>query len=468
MHLDQIERIKRHFSKVILASKSQRRFEIFNVMGLAPGLGPNNFLIIPSNFQENLDKAAYPSAKDYCLATAMGKALRLEADLYVAGELDLIVSADSIVVLNDIIFEKPKTKAEARSMLRQLSGKKHVVYSAVSLRYLGHDNERTGRSFVEGTTVEFSELSDELIDAYVETEEPMDKAGGYGIQGMGGAFVKGIEGCFYNVMGFPMNKFGMVLKEVMDELDAAGPRPKRKTALQMLEQLELDDTTYKKHMENIMEEWKKDLLAMDILSQEQMDSLDTDKPLSENMIRKLKMNLESMTKNLEELTADGGMDSFNDETFKRLQKQFGVDDFSQADFNKIKQSAGGMSFAELQVNLNKAMKEHNVSLDNPLKTSIDEGEDQSHPFQKFMKEQNRILGELDKLKKTGVDINNLQGEFDKTKSRIKEMTESDKFKEMFEGIPPPPAAEATNPPAEADGGGPDITVMGDNESKKGV
>ena len=160
------------------------------------------------------------------------------------------------------------------------------------------------------------------------------------------------------------------------------------------------------------------------------------------------------------------MNTFNDETFLKLQKQMGVDSFSKEDFDKIKSTADGMSFAELKSNLDDAMKNFNIPKPEPLKSPMDPENEDTHPFQKFMKEQTRILGELEKLKKSGVDIDNLRGELDKVQSEVNEIQQSEKFKKTFEGIPPPPSVETQNFQGNGSGG-PDINIIDDNESKTG-
>lgn len=112
---------------------------------------------------------------------------------------DTVIGSDTVVVLGGEIFGKPKDKAHAHSMLRALSGKKHFVYTGVAVAEKG-----SVRSFVQKTEVEFYELSDENIDNYIATGEPMDKAGAYGIQGKGSVLVKGITGDYFNVMGLPV------------------------------------------------------------------------------------------------------------------------------------------------------------------------------------------------------------------------------------------------------------------------
>lgn len=110
-----------------------------------------------------------------------------------------VIGSDTVIVLNGEIFGKPKDEAHAHAMLKALSGKRHFVYTGVAVAENGFV-----RSFVQKTEVEFYELSDETIDRYIDTGEPMDKAGAYGIQGKGSVLVKGIMGDYFNVMGLPV------------------------------------------------------------------------------------------------------------------------------------------------------------------------------------------------------------------------------------------------------------------------
>ncbi len=119
---------------------------------------------------------------------------------------DTVIGSDTVVVLESEIFGKPKDFEHAQKMLRALSGKKHFVYTGVAVVKNG-----ITRSFVQKTTVEFYELSDETIDNYIKTGEPMDKAGAYGIQGKGSVLVKGIEGDYFNVMGLPVAELARFL-----------------------------------------------------------------------------------------------------------------------------------------------------------------------------------------------------------------------------------------------------------------
>jgi len=121
----------------------------------------------------------------------------------VASSLDsgLVIGADTTVVIDDEILEKPRDDQDAARMIQKLSGKWHVVLTAVSVYDVQSQKEAVG---LEETKVEFARLTDQEIDWYVGTGEPMDKAGAYGIQGYGGLFVERIAGNYYNVVGLPL------------------------------------------------------------------------------------------------------------------------------------------------------------------------------------------------------------------------------------------------------------------------
>lgn len=189
--------------KIVLASQSPRRREILTLMGLP-------FSAFPSNFEENLDKSSFPSPREYVVANARGKAADVVTRL---PDADLVIGSDTVVALDGAILEKPKSEGEAFRMLKALSGRQHVVYTGVALAARGVP----ARTFCEQTAVWFAELSDDAIAAYIKTGEPMDKAGAYGIQGRGGAFVRKIDGCFFAVMGLPMHTLGRGIGELCDE-----------------------------------------------------------------------------------------------------------------------------------------------------------------------------------------------------------------------------------------------------------
>ena len=130
----------------------------------------------------------------------------------------MVIGSDTIVTYNGEIFGKPKDKEDAKRILKKLSGKSHSVISGVVviLNYNPKDEtqNKLESEFYAETEVEFDNLDDDVIDAYVATGEPMDKAGGYGIQAIGGTLVKKINGDYYNVVGFPLNLFCANIRKI--------------------------------------------------------------------------------------------------------------------------------------------------------------------------------------------------------------------------------------------------------------
>lgn len=174
---------------IILASASPRRKEILELADL-------KFDIMPSNAQEITTKTA-PNEVVMELASIKAK------DIYEKSEKQsMIVGADTVVAYQGQILGKPTDEADAKRMLTMLSGQTHEVYTGV---YVIEDGKT--KTFYEETKVTFYEISDEQIDHYIKTGEPMDKAGSYGIQGKAAVFIKGIEGDYYNVVGFPIARF---------------------------------------------------------------------------------------------------------------------------------------------------------------------------------------------------------------------------------------------------------------------
>ena len=123
---------------------------------------------------------------------------------------DVVIGCDTVVAIDGEILGKPKSEEDAANMLRKLSGKKHQVYTGVAL--VQDDREEC---FVSTTGVKFYELEDELVDWYVATGEPADKAGAYGIQGNGSILVEGLEGDYFTVMGLPVGRLYRELKKFM-------------------------------------------------------------------------------------------------------------------------------------------------------------------------------------------------------------------------------------------------------------
>ncbi len=180
---------------MILASRSPRRKEILESFGF-------DIKIITEEVEEISDKEDIISIVED-IAFKKGKVI---ADKFLE---ETIVSADTIVVFGDKILGKPKDEEDAVKTLKLLSNHKHKVITSYAIfnRKLGVEEVRS----VE-TLVKFKNLSNEEIEWYVNSKEPLDKAGSYGIQGLGNIFVEGIEGEFFNVMGFPLSHFYDTLK----------------------------------------------------------------------------------------------------------------------------------------------------------------------------------------------------------------------------------------------------------------
>lgn len=192
--------------KIVLASQSPRRKKLLEQIGL-------NFTVIPSTVDEVI---SYTSPIEIVIDLAVQKA----QDVAKSAPNSLIIGADTIVVQNDRILGKPKNEHDAINMLKSLSDKKHSVFTGVSLLITGHDTViKKSHSFFEETKVTFSALTDLEIKSYVASGSPMDKAGSYGIQDdWGSVFVERIEGDYYNVVGFPVNRFYQELKKLEPSL----------------------------------------------------------------------------------------------------------------------------------------------------------------------------------------------------------------------------------------------------------
>ncbi|HVB08437.1 MAG TPA: Maf family protein [Candidatus Acidoferrales bacterium] len=192
-----------HKSKVILASSSPRRAEILRNAGF-------DFNVVLAH----VDESRHPSerAPDYVRRLAEGKARTVARQLAkgFADDSTFIIGADTIVVIGNEILGKPSSAANAREMLRRLSGQTHEVLTGLSV-LRGNSASRTA---VEVTRVTFAALSKQEIEDYIATGEPFDKAGAYAIQGCGGKFISRVEGCYFNVMGLPLARLYLLLCEI--------------------------------------------------------------------------------------------------------------------------------------------------------------------------------------------------------------------------------------------------------------
>lgn len=183
--------------KIILASASPRRIEILKNINL-------DFEVIPSKFEE---EEIINNPVEMVLKFAYNKALDVKNTI--TNEDALIVAADTIVFKDGKILGKPKNQEDAAEMLKMLSNSVHQVYTGLAVFY--KDNYLVD---YEVTDVYFKEVSDEEIEGYIKTNEPMDKAGAYAIQGIGSLFVKKIDGCYFNVVGLPISKFYEIIKRM--------------------------------------------------------------------------------------------------------------------------------------------------------------------------------------------------------------------------------------------------------------
>ncbi len=186
--------------KFVLASASERRQELLKRI-------LEDFKIKISNFDETIVDF-HGDCDEYVKELALSKAR--EVAERIQGK-NMVIGADTIVFHNGKVLGKPKNEQDAYDMLKSLSGNSHKVYSGVAVI-----DTVTGEKRVDSvcTEVFFSKLSEEQINRYIASLEPMDKAGAYGIQGNGSIFVEKIHGCYYNVVGLPLNRLYYILKEM--------------------------------------------------------------------------------------------------------------------------------------------------------------------------------------------------------------------------------------------------------------
>jgi len=175
-------------NRLILASKSPRRYELLKQVGL-------DFDVIPSRIEENFVEEESP--KKHVLRLAEAKCL----DVGNQYPDRWVIAADTIVYVDHSILGKPKSREEAKKMLRRLSGKEHQVLTGFSLHHL---EKRKGDREAVQTAVKVKKLTQPEMDWYIQTGEPFDKAGGYAIQGIGSFMIEAIKGSYTNVVGLPL------------------------------------------------------------------------------------------------------------------------------------------------------------------------------------------------------------------------------------------------------------------------
>lgn len=181
---------------IVLASASPRRSDLLRQIGV-------DFRVLPSNIEEMLPHGMHPG--EAVEELALKKALSVSENLK---DGSLVIGADTIVVKDDILG-KPSDEYDALRMLHILEGDMHEVLTGVAIVDLSTMEYIKGH---EKTKVFMKNLTDEKIKAYIDTGEPMDKAGAYGIQGKGALLVEKIEGCYFNVVGLPLGKLSEMLE----------------------------------------------------------------------------------------------------------------------------------------------------------------------------------------------------------------------------------------------------------------
>ncbi|XP_037958277.1 dTTP/UTP pyrophosphatase [Teleopsis dalmanni] len=191
---------------IILASGSPRRRELLKSIGL-------DATACASSFEENLNVSDFKEFGEYVVATALGKADEVYERLQTETNEDIdnlvVIAADTMVTLGDQIYGKPKDAADAVHMLTNLSGKCNRVYTGVVIRH-----KQGAHKFTDTADVYFGNLTKQQIQAYVDSGDPLDKAGAYGISGPGGAMISRIDGDFYCVMGLPIHRLCVALCDI--------------------------------------------------------------------------------------------------------------------------------------------------------------------------------------------------------------------------------------------------------------
>ena len=188
---------------IILASKSPQRKNILKLINL-------NFKIQKSNFNEKKVQINHENPEKYCKYIAYKKTEYISKNY----PESIVIGADTIVYHKNKILGKPKSKKEASDYLKSLSNNQHYVYTAVSIKI---DSIGLEKNIIDKTCVTFNNLREEDINYYIDNYDACNKAGGYGIQDWGSTFVKKINGCYYNVVGFPLSKFYILFNQIKNK-----------------------------------------------------------------------------------------------------------------------------------------------------------------------------------------------------------------------------------------------------------
>lgn len=191
--------IKENKLKVVLASASPRRKELIKLIF-------DDFTVLPAECDETL-----PDGINAVEAVEYLSKIKNNATKRLLNGDELVISADTVVVVDGKILGKPVDKDDARRMIKLLSGRVHQVYTGITI-----SQKEKSVTFSEKTDVEFLPLSEQEIEEYISTSEPYDKAGAYGIQGKASLLIKGIKGDYFNVVGLPVSRLNRELSEFSD------------------------------------------------------------------------------------------------------------------------------------------------------------------------------------------------------------------------------------------------------------
>ena len=196
--------------QIVLASASPRRSELLKQAGL-------DFVVIPSRGEEVIT-STHPAevVEELSLQKAQEVAQRILAGSESAAkDFSVVIGADTVVAADHKILGKPADHEDAREMITMLQGNIHQVYTGVTLIVKDAKGNIHTRTFSECTDVDVCEMSEDEVEEYISTKEPYDKAGAYGIQGSFGVYIRGIRGCYYNVVGLPISRLCHELKDMM-------------------------------------------------------------------------------------------------------------------------------------------------------------------------------------------------------------------------------------------------------------
>ncbi len=186
--------------KIILASQSPRRRELMEMLAMP-------FEVLVSD-KEEIIKSTNPKEVTEELSRQKAEAVAETTDN------GIIIGADTVVACDGKILGKPRDKKDAYDIIHSLQGRSHMVYTGVTI-ICKENGDKQIRTFSEGTKVKVSKMNEDEIRAYIETDEPYDKAGAYGIQGTFGKFIEGIEGDFYNVVGLPVSRLYREIRNLL-------------------------------------------------------------------------------------------------------------------------------------------------------------------------------------------------------------------------------------------------------------